>query len=943
MTQSYRLEEGGRIDRSTTVDFEFNGKTLQGYSGDTLASALLANGRRVISRSFKFHRPRGIVSAGVEEFGGLLAADYGWGMQPIIRATQIPLVDGLRAETQNCFPSPSFDLLRVFDYTRSLWAAGFYNKTFKWPNWHAYEWAIRRAAGLGRLPDGVNPSRYFHMNAHCDVLVVGSGPAGLAAALHAARAGNDVLLVEQDRELGGSLLYDSSAIDGQPPANWLTEMARELCAAENVRILTSATVAGYYDCNVLAVHDRSAAFRSDDPVEAFWKVRADRVVLGTGAIEQPLMFGNNDLPGIMLAGAMRHYANRYGVQCGRRIVAVVNNDLAWRSILELPGADVIIDSRDSVDESLVDAAQHAGIDVVCGAVPIAARGSKSVKGLQYRDGEGRLKTIGCDGIAMSGGLNPTLHLYSQAGGRLRYDEQLACFLPQECRQNVGVTGAANGEFAAPHAYNIGPRKLSPAKTSIQWVDFLHDVTASDIELACHENLRSVEHVKRYTTTGMAVDQGKTSNLNALTLLGDLTGRSPGEVGTTTFRPMFMPVTMGAIAGIRQGQFYAPAKRLPAHDWHVARGAEFEDYGGWDRPAYYGDDREESIRRETLLVRESVGLFDGSPLGKIEIKGPDAAEFLNRIYVNTVLTLKPGKARYGLMLDENGIVIDDGVFVRIAEDHFLINPTSGNADRIAAWLEEWHQCEWPELDLVMLPVTTQWAVVTVAGPKARAVLASLPGMLDLSTTSFPHMSFASAELDDGTPYRIQRVSFTGELSYELSVPANRATEFFECVWQAGEPYDIGLFGAESLMILRLEKGFLHVGGDTDVTTNPLDIGFAGILANKKGDFVGARSLQRAEDRRSDRRQLVGFEVEKNSTDVLPGAHVVTGRGATRRSEGFVTSACRSPTLGKTVGLALLERGFERNGEDVVLFDQGKTLTARIVDACFYDPEGERMRG
>jgi sarcosine oxidase subunit alpha len=565
-----------------------------------------------------------------------------------------------------------------------------------------------------------------------------------------------------------------------------------------------------------------------------------------------------------------------------------------------------------------------------------------VKSFEFRDSNGAFATLSCDAIAMSGGLNPTVHLYSQAGGTLRYDDDLACFVPRECRQQVEVVGAANGEFASAHTYNIGARKLSPTKTNAQWVDFLHDITASDIELARRENYSSVEHLKRYTTVGMAVDQGKTSNLNALTLLGDLTGRQPGEVGTTTFRPMFAPVTMGAIAGIRRGDFYAPARLLPAHEWHAARGADFDDYGGWKRPAHYGKDRDESIAREVLKVRESVGLFDGSPLGKIEVKGPDAAEFLNRIYVNTVLTLRQGKVRYGLMLDENGVLMDDGVFVRLADEHFLVYTTSAHADRIGAWLEEWHQCEWPDLDLVLSPATSQWAVLTVAGPKAREVLTSLPGMIDLSTDSFPHMSFARGVFEDGTQYRIQRVSFTGEQSYELSVPANRATEFFERVWQAGQPHDIGLFGAESQMVLRLEKGFLHVGVDTDGMTNPFDVGFGGIVANKNGDFIGARSLTRPEDKRNDRRQLVGFELDVGST-VLAGAHIVTGSGAGRRSEGFVTSACDSPILGKTIGLGLLERGFDRRGEKIELYDDGQIVSARVVDSCFYDPDGERMRG
>lgn len=947
MIQSFRVDSGGRVDRSRPIEFSFNGKAYQGFHGDTLASALLANGVRAVTRSFKFHRPRGIVSAGVEESSGILAVDYGCGLLPVVRSTQMPLIEGLKAESQNCYPTPNFDFLRVLDYTRDFWPAGFYNKVFKWPSWHAYEWMIRHMAGLGRLPKTQSPARFCHMNSHCDVLVVGSGLAGLTAALQAGRAGKEVIIVEQDTELGGSLLHDPSDVDGQKSANWLSQTISNLQELENVQIMLLSTVAGYYDDNFLTIHDRCAAYRKEDPIEVFWKVRAAEVVLATGAIEQPLLFGNNDLPGIMYAGAMRHYANRFGVQCGKRVVGVVNNDLGWHSVMALPDAGIevaaILDTRAQVKESLEARAEKSGLAIHLGAVPIRARGSQSVKSLEYRDSQGRSASVQCDAIAMSGGLNPTVHLYSQAGGRLRYDADLACFVPDECRQQVKVVGAANGEFAAAAEYNIGGRLASPAKTNSQWVDFVHDVTVSDIELAHRENLQSVEHVKRYTTTGMAIDQGKTSNLNALTLLGELTGRSPGEVGTTTFRPNFMPVTMGAIAGIRRGNFYTPAKRLPAHDWHVAHNAVFEDYGGWDRPAYYGQDREQCIWQETLLVRESVGLFDGSPLGKIEVKGPDAAEFLNRIYINTVPTLKTGKIRYGLMLDENGVVFDDGVFIKLADDHFLINTTSAHADRIAAWLEEWHQCEWPELNIVMIPVTSQWAVVNLAGPKARDVLTSLPGMLDLSTEAFPHMSFASGQFGDGTPYRIQRVSFTGEQSYELSVPANKATTYFEQLLEIGQPHDIGLFGAESLTVLRLEKGFLHVGGDTDGVTNPLDVGFGRIIENKKHDFVGARSLKRPEDSRSDRRQLIGFETIDPSATVLPGAHVVTGSGASRRSEGFVTSACMSPTLEKTIGLGLLERGFERKGEEIQIYDEGKLVVGRIVDSCFYDPDGNRMRG
>ena len=920
-SQAYRRSDGRRIDVSKHIEFTFNGKRLQGYEGDTLASALLANGIRIVSRSFKYHRPRGVFSAGVEEPNALLGVDVGNGMIPVSRATLTPLIEGLRAESQNCFPSVRFDVGRVLDYTHRFWPAGFYNKTFKWPNWHTYEWAIRRSAGLGVLPEGEDYARYRHMNAHCDVLVVGAGEAGVAAAEQAAREGKDVILVEQE-----------------------DRPSREIEAHPNLRTMLSSTVAGYYDHNVLTIHDRSAAWRGDESIETFWIVRAGHVVLATGAIEQPLMFGNNDLPGVMQVGAMLRYAGDFGVHCGDRIVAAVNNNLAWHTALELRdmGANVtsIIDRRTDVESELIAAARERDIVAYCGANVLAARGSSSVSGVNVHTADGGNLSLDCDALAVSGGLDPTVHLYSQAGGKLRYDESRSCFLPESCSQSVEVVGLANGDFG--ESYDVSSRDHAAVATGRQWVDYLHDVTVADLELAVRENFVSVEHLKRYTTTGMAVDQGKTSNLNALTVLGKLTDRAPGDVGTTTFRPQFMPVTIGAIGGHRRGENYAPPRLLPAHDWHVQHGAVFDDYGGWKRPAFYGKERERCIEQESLHVRRAVGIFDGSPLGKIEVRGPDAAEFLNLMYVNTVPTLRTGKVRYGLMLNENGVIIDDGVFIRLAADHFLVNSTSGAADRISAWLEEWRQCEYPHMDVVVSAVTSQWAVVTVAGPRSRQVLESLPGMANLSTDSLPHLSFTRGTFDDGVPYRLQRVSFTGEQSYELSVPAQFATTYFERVTEIGEPHGIAPFGLEALLLLRTEKGFLHVGVDTDATTNPLDVGFGGIVANKKTDFVGARSLQRPEDRRTDRRQLVGFEVLDKEARVLAGAHFVTADDQGQRSEGFVTSAYASPTVGKMIGLGLLERGFERNGDEVRIFDSGVVVPARIVDACFYDPDGEKMR-
>ncbi len=950
--QPCRSPRGGRIDRERTVAFTFDGRRYVGHPGDTLASALLANGVRVLGRSMKLHRPRGLLSAGVEEPNALLAVDWGSGMFPSIRATAMPALDGLVARSQNRFPSVNFDLGRVLDFTRGLWPAGFYYKMFKWPDWRAFEWAVRRAGGIGRLTGDIDRTRYRHLNGRCDVLIVGSGPSGLAAALEAARRGEDVVLAEQDSEFGGSLLHDPMQIDGVASDEWLMAAVAELQRMDNVCLLAHATVAGCYDHNLMTIHDRSAAYRRAGSVETFHKIRAGRIVLATGATEQPMLFGNNDLPGIMLAGAVRKYSVRYAVNCGRRIAGVLNNDSGWHSLLAVHDAGsplcAIVDTRGDVLPALLEAAQQRGIPVHAGATPLMAKGAFGVRGFRFAAANGTVRQIDCDLIAMSGGLNPTTQLYTQAGGKLRYDRDRHCFVPNENLENLEIVGAASGSFDWESGSRVRPCTIAPVTSSRQWLDFQHDVTAADIELAVRENYVSVEHMKRYTTAGMAVDQGKTSNLGALTLLGQLTDRAPEEVGTTTARPQFMPVTMGAIAGNRRGEFYRPPKLLAAHDWHVARGAVFDDYGAWKRPAFHGGDRDASIAREVLAVRQSVGLFDASPLGKIEVKGPDAARFLDRIYINNVLTLKPGWVRYGLMLNENGIVIDDGVFARLAEDRFLVNTTSGNAERIAAWLEEWRQCEFFDMHLVLSDVTSQWAVATLAGPGARAVLASLPGLIDLSTENLPHMSFAAGRMADGMPYRLQRVSFSGEQSYEFSVPADCAVPIFDRLLSEAALHDVVPIGVEALMVLRTEKGFVHVGVDTDGTTNPLDIGFASVVERKGRDFIGARSLERPNDRRPDRRQLVGFEPVDPQASVEAGAHVVIGNGVAGRregggrSEGFVTSACESPTLGRTICIGLLEGGFERGNEVVNLYDRGRLVPARVVRPCFFDPSGERMR-
>jgi sarcosine oxidase subunit alpha len=963
--QPFRLATGGRIDRDRPLRFTCNGRPLIGYDGDTLASALLANGVRIVGRSFKYHRPRGVLSAGIEEPSALFRVGIDGTAVPLVRATMQPLVEGLSARSENGYPSIAFDFGRLIDFTHRLWPAGFYNKTFKWPSWRVYEDLIRRAAGLGSLPSGEDDGGYYHHNLHCDLLVCGAGPAGLNAALAASRSGANVVLIDQDSLLGGRLLAERVQVEGAPAEQWLERTEAELRRASNVRILLSTTVTGYYDHNVLTAHEQSGADSARGRVERFWKLRAREVVLATGAIEQPLLFANNDLPGIMLAGAVRQYVNRYAVLPGRTLVVATNNDDAYRTAFDVHDSGgcvaAIVDARPRLSAAVTAEARARRLTVIGGSAVTCARGSRGVRRVSVRtlsaDGknqEGQERQIDCDLLAMSGGWNPSSHLFSQAGGTLRYDERLGAFVPAQCRQRVRVVGAANGDFSAAHPLTNGaaadpgirPLRFAPgAASGRQWLDFLHDVTTADIELAVRENFVSVEHAKRYTTAGMAIDQGKTASLNVTTLLADLTGRRVAEVGTTTFRPPVTPVTMGAIAGGARGELFAPARLLPAHSWHVSHGAELEDFGGWKRPACYrreGENRTQAIRREVLAARKGVGLFDGSPLGKIEVRGPDAAEFLNRIYVNNALTLQPGRVRYGLMLNENGIVIDDGVFARLSPEHFLVSTTSGGADRIAGWLDEWHQCEWPDLRIVLASVTTQWAVLTIVGPDARRLLQTLECEIDLSAERFPHMNVRAGRIA-GVSARLQRVSFCGELSFEVSVAADRAEALWVQLMTAGADLGIAPLGIEAWMAMRIEKGFLHVGADTDGTTNPLDLGFAPAIASKQGDFVGRRSLARVADRSESRRQLVGFEPVNTVDHLAAGAHLVTGQGHGRRSEGFITSACFSPTLGRSIALGLLERGFARPGETVTVFDEGRMVAARVVDRTFYDPGGERMHG
>jgi len=965
VSQPFRLTAGGRIDRSQTIPFTFDGRSLTGHPGDTLASALLANGVHLVGRSFKYHRPRGIMTAGSEEPNALVQlAPEKSRTEPNARATVVELKDGLAARSQNRWPSLDVDLGQLNDLLSPLFPAGFYYKTFMWPKafWEkVYEPRIRKIAGLGEAPSKPDPDRYLHRHAHCDVLVVGGGAAGITAALAAGRQGRRVILCDEQPELGGGLLSRAAAV---------VEGLDALAALPEVLVLTRTTCTGYYDHNYLVllerVTDHLAAPHPDLPRQRLWRVRAKEVVLATGALERPLVFRGNDRPGVMLASAARTFVNRYAVKLGERAVVFTNNDTAYAAALDLHAAGItigcIVDARPEPEGPLVAAARERGMRIRTGSVVTGTEGPRRVNQAavaKLDDGGAIAGYLGevepCDLLLVSGGWNPNVGLFSQARGKLRFDAALQAFLPGEAplpkEQRLRSVGACAGDFSGFDAPPTPLRALwaVPADRSGKaFVDFQNDVTAKDLGLALTEGFRSIEHVKRFTTTGMGTDQGKTSNVNALAIVAETLAKPVVEVGTTTFRPPYVPVTFGALVGHSRGELFDVERRTPLHDLAVERGAVFEDVGNWKRARYFprrGEDMHAAVARECRTVRETGGILDASTLGKIDIQGRDARTFLDRVYTNAWSKLAPGKCRYGLMLRDDGMVFDDGVTACLDDRHFHMTTTTGGAPRVLAWLEDLLQTEWPDLEVYLTSVTEEWATMAVNGPLARSIIAPLVEDCDLGADAFPHMAWRTARIA-GVQGRIFRISFTGELSFEVNVPADRGAEVLAALLAESEPKGATLYGTETMHVLRAEKGFIIVGQETDGTTTPIDLGMDWIIAEKKGDFIGKRGLARPDLVVQGRKQLVGLLTTDQKTVLEEGAQVVeTPQGRVPRPMlGHVTSAYFSPNVGRPIALALIEGGHARHGTTLYVPLPGRhPIPVEVTRPIFFDPDNARLHG
>ena len=997
MSQKYRLDNIGYINRDKKISFTFNGKKYFGYEGDTLASALLANGIHLVGRSFKYHRPRGFFGAGVDEPNAKVQLYKGAKTEPNANATEVELVEGLIVKSQNCWPSVSFDFGAINNLFQKFFPAGFYYKTFMWPKsfWYkVYEPIIRKAAGLGVAPLKPDPDRYEHKYEYCDVLIAGSGPSGLASALAAAKNGARVILAEDKSRFGGSLLVDEVTIGNKKGKEWADEAISQLKSMPNVIVKNRSQVFGYYDHNMMVMFEKTRDHIENPnkftPRQKLWYIRAKEIVISTGSLERPLIFGNNDRPGILLSSAAKEYLKVYGVLVGRKPIIFTNNDSAYDTAIEFKKNGInplVVDTRTNSDSSVISEAKNLNIDIKFSHGIANTKGYLKVNSAiigkfnSDKSSYENLEEVSCDCICVSGNWTPTVHLSSQSGNKLKFNETIDAFIPSQSRQKESTIGSANGSFTLKQALEDGFNKgfelsnkitnknsKSTAPTSNErsygehdkfwcmplpknkhykrFVDFQNDVAVSDIELAVREGFRSIEHVKRYTTLGMATDQGKTSNLNGLQLVSNIEGKIVPEVGHTTFRPPYTAVTIGTIVGREVGKHYRPTRKSPMHEWHEKNNAVFVDAGLWLRPRYYKQDNEsleEAAKREANNVRKNVGVCDVTSLGKIDIKGPDTAEFLNRIYTNAWMKLPVGKARYGVMLREDGIVFDDGTTTRISENHFHMTTTTAQAVNVLAHLEYYLQVVWPELNVNVLSTTEQWAGAALAGPNSRELLSKLFPETNILNEALPFMGYKESDLFD-VPARIFRISFSGELAYEINVESSYGTFMWEKIIEFGQEMNIEPYGTEALSTLRIEMG--HVAGsELDGRTIPYDVSLEGMLSKKK-DFIGKRSLTREAFLNPKREKVVGVIPLDKKTTIPEGSHLVKDGNASPPNPklGHVSASCWSVEYNNPFSLAIIQDGKNRIGEKLYAVSplNNKNIAVEIVSSHYVDPKGERVR-
>ncbi len=997
MSQKYRLDNIGYINRDKKISFTFNGKKYFGYEGDTLASALLANGIHLVGRSFKYHRPRGFFGAGVDEPNAKVQLYKGAKTEPNANATEVELVEGLIVKSQNCWPSVSFDFGAINNLFQKFFPAGFYYKTFMWPKsfWYkVYEPIIRKAAGLGVAPLKPDPDRYEHKYEYCDVLIAGSGPSGLASALAAAKNGARVILAEDKSRFGGSLLVDEVTIGNKKGKEWADEAISQLKSMPNVIVKNRSQVFGYYDHNMMVMFERTRDHIENPnkftPRQKLWYIRAKEIVISTGSLERPLIFGNNDRPGILLSSAAKEYLKVYGVLVGRKPIIFTNNDSAYDTAIEFKKNGInplVVDTRTNSDSSVISEAKNLNIDIKFSHGIANTKGHLKVNSATIgkfnsdKSSYENLEEVSCDCICVSGNWTPTVHLSSQSGNKLKFNETIDAFIPSQSRQKESTIGSANGSFTLKQALEDGFNKgfelsnkitnknsKSTAPTSNErsygehdkfwcmplpknkhykrFVDFQNDVAVSDIELAVREGFRSIEHVKRYTTLGMATDQGKTSNLNGLQLVSNIEGKIVPEVGHTTFRPPYTAVTIGTIVGREVGKHYRPTRKSPMHEWHEKNNAVFVDAGLWLRPRYYkqgNESLEEAAKREANNVRKNVGVCDVTSLGKIDIKGPDTAEFLNRIYTNAWMKLPVGKARYGVMLREDGIVFDDGTTTRISENHFHMTTTTAQAVNVLAHLEYYLQVVWPELNVNVLSTTEQWAGAALAGPNSRELLSKLFPETNILNEALPFMGYKESDLFD-VPARIFRISFSGELAYEINVESSYGTFMWEKIIEFGQEMNIEPYGTEALSTLRIEMG--HVAGsELDGRTIPYDVSLEGMLSKKK-DFIGKRSLTREAFLNPKREKVVGVIPLDKKTTIPEGSHLVKDGNASSPNPklGHVSASCWSVEYNNPFSLAIIQDGKNRIGEKLYAVSplNNKNIAVEIVSSHYVDPKGERVR-